>query len=171
MGASCAGSTTLGQALAKQHGYPYFDTDFYFWEQTDPPFTVKRDRGERIAMLKQAIEPHDDHIIGGSLANWGDEWLTVFNLVVFLYLPPHIRIERLKARELERYGDVIFKDPKRMQAYQGFLEWATAYDTNAISGRTLQVHEHWLSKVKCPVLEIRGDTTVQQRIDLILSNI
>jgi adenylate kinase family enzyme len=168
MGASCAGSTTLGNALAQRLNYPYFDTDYFFWEQTDLPFTVKRDRDERIQMLTQSLVPHPDHIVGGSLVNWGDEWLTAFDLVVFLYVTPEIRLQRLKDREFERYGDVIFTNPERIEAYQKFIDWATAYDTNAISGRTLQVHKDWLSKVACPILEIKGDTTVPQRIELIL---
>ncbi|MFD1258142.1 AAA family ATPase [Mucilaginibacter terrae] len=171
MGASCAGSTTLGNALAEQLNYLYFDTDHFFWEQTDPPFTVKRDREKRIEMLKEAIASHQNYIVGGSLVSWGDEWFLAFDLVIFLYVPPQIRIERLKRREFERYGDVIYTKPNRIQAYHKFLNWATAYDTNAITGRTLQVHEEWLSKVACPILEIRGDTTVQQRIDLILNKI
>lgn len=33
MGASCAGSTTLGNALSAEWGIPYFDTDDFFWER------------------------------------------------------------------------------------------------------------------------------------------
>ena len=169
MGASCAGSTTLGNTLAQHLKYPYFDTDYFFWEQTEIPFTIQRDRDQRIQTLKELLVSHQNHIVGGSLVNWGDEWLTAFNLVVFLHVPPQIRLQRLKEREFERYGDVIHTDPNRIAAYQKFIDWAAAYDTNAISGRTLQVHEDWLSKVTCPVLQIRGDTTVPQRIDLILN--
>jgi len=169
MGASCAGSTTLGNALSVQTGFPYFDTDFYFWELSEQPFTIKRDRDARIQMLHEAVALHPNHIVGGSLVSWGDEWLSAFDLVVFLYVPPQIRIQRLKDREFERYGDVIYTDPERIAAYQKFLEWAQAYDANAISGRTLHIHEAWLSKVTCPVLEIRGNTTVAQRIDLIMN--
>jgi len=171
MGASCAGSTTLGNALSQQLNYPYFDTDDFFWEQTDPPFTLKRNRDKRIQMLGEALVSHPDHIVGGSLVSWGDEWLTAFDLIAFLYVPPEIRLQRLKDREFERYGNVIFTNSDRIQAYQKFVDWATAYDTNAITGRTLQVHENWLNKITCPILEIKGDTTVPQRIDLILNKL
>jgi adenylate kinase family enzyme len=171
MGASCAGSTMLGEALTAQLGYPYFDTDFYFWEPSEQPFTIKRDKDKRVSILNNAIAPYKQYIIGGSLVNWGDEWLTAFDLVVFLYIPPEIRLQRLKDREFARYGEIIYNEPGRAQAYQTFINWATAYDTNTISGRTLQMHEQWLTRVKCPVLEIRGNTTVQQRIDLVLNKI
>jgi hypothetical protein len=70
MGAYCAGSITLGEALGAKLGYPYFDTDFYFWEPSELPYTVKR----------------------GSNARF--EWLSAFDLVVLLYVPPEIRLQR-----------------------------------------------------------------------------
>ena len=36
VGASGAGTTTLGQALEREYAYKWLDTDGYFWEQTDP---------------------------------------------------------------------------------------------------------------------------------------
>jgi adenylate kinase family enzyme len=171
MGASCAGSTTLGRALSARLGYPYFDTDDYFWQPSEPPFTVKRSFNERVALIKTDIAGLPHYVIGGSLINWGDEWKSVFDLVIFLYVPPYIRMQRLKDRELARYGDVIYTDPERIAGYEKFLAWAKAYDTNAISGRTLQAHEAWLAELTCPVLEIRGDTTVKQRLNLITSKL
>jgi len=120
MGASCAGSTTLGNALSVQTGFPYFDTDFYFWELSEQPFTIKRDRDDRIQMLHDAVALQPDHIVGGSLVSWGDEWLSAFDLVVFLYVPPQIRIQRLKDREFERYGDVFTPIPNALPLIKSF---------------------------------------------------
>ena len=41
-GASGSGTTTLGRALAEALGSVHLDTDAYFWESTDPPFTTIR---------------------------------------------------------------------------------------------------------------------------------
>jgi len=171
MGASCAGSTTLGAVLAKQLGYPVFDTDEYFWEKSAYPFTLRRNPELRNEMIIMDTAKHDNWIITGSMMSWGDIWLHTFSLVVFLYIPHHVRMQRLKTRETERYGDLIFTDPVRAKNYQDFVQWASGYDDNTTNGRTLQVHETWLSKVNCPVLEIRGDTTVNERIALVLRKI
>lgn len=108
-GASGAGSTTQGEDLSAELNIPYFDTDHYFWET---PFTVKRSAEERNAMLKADLAKHESLIVGGSLVSWGDEWLKTFDLAVFLYVPPDIRLERLRERELERYGNLIHTDPE-----------------------------------------------------------
>lgn len=168
MGASCAGSTTLGNALAKCLGWPYFDTDDYFWLFSDIPYTQKRDPAERKAMLLADFEAAGNAIVGGSLVSWDDDWLTKFDLVVFLRIPQELRMQRLDARETERYGDQIFTDPLRIQLYKDFRDWAKGYDDNTTNGRNLNVHLQWLERFNCPVLKIEGDTTVEERIKRVL---
>jgi len=168
MGASCAGSTTLGNTLAKRLGYTYLDTDAYYFVPSDIPFSVRRDPAERIAMMKADFEANDDVIVGGSLVSWGDDWHTRFDLVVFLYVPHDIRMQRLHARELERYGDKIFTDPYRAAQYKKFTAWATGYDDNSTDGRNLNVHQVWLGKLNCPILKIEGDTSVDERVKRVM---
>ena len=72
-------------------------------------------------------------------------------LVVFVYVPQDVRLERLKKREAERYGD------SRYEETRDFLEWAAAYDAGTRNGRSLPRHEAWLENVECPVLRIGND--------------
>ncbi len=168
MGASCAGSTTLGKALSELLSYPYFDTDQFFWLPSETPFTVKREARERNEMLKQELSKNQNAITGGSLLKWGDEWLSMFDLVVFLYVPGEIRMERLKNREIQRYGEKIVEDPVRASLYNSFVTWAQGYDDNTTQGRNLQAHTDWLAQISCPVIRIEGDTTVSERTEIVL---
>jgi hypothetical protein len=102
-------------------------------------------------------------ILGGSIFNWGQQWLTAFDLVAFLWTPAAIRIERLQKREAERYEEVIFADPGRNQQYKEFIEWASGYDNNTARGRTLTAHQGWLNKLSCPVIRLEGDLSIEQR--------
>lgn len=165
MGASCAGSTTLGRALAKRLNIPFFDTDEYFWVLTDPPYTTKREPGLRNAMIKEEMAKHESWVQAGSVIKWGADWEEMFDVVVFLYIPHELRMQRLVAREVERYGDIIYTDPARNAQHQEFVAWAEKYDDRTFSGRSIQHHEDWLSRVDAKVLEIRGDTTVAERIE------
>lgn len=170
MGASCAGSTTLGKALSERLGFSYFDTDDYFWQLSDPPYTIRRNSDDRNELIKQELTQHMCWILGGSVINWGPEWKEMFDLVVFLYIPREIRIRRLKQREQDRYGDSLFTDDVKASKYKAFTEWAYGYDDNTTSGRNLKAHEAWLKKLTCPIIRINGDTTVQERIDIVLSH-
>jgi len=169
-GASGVGSTTQGKDLSDVLHIPYFDTDHYFWKVSDPPFTVKRSPEDRIGLLRSDLAKHESWIVGGSLVSWGEEWYNAFDLAVFMYVPPAIRMERLTKREQERYGDIIYTVPARKRLYQEFIDWAAGYDTNS-SRRSLVVHEAWMKRLSCPVLEIRSDLSVVARRVLILEKI
>lgn len=90
-----------------------------------------------------------------------------FDLVIFLYLPTEIRIARLKQREFERFGDLIFTNENRKQAYEDFIEWAAQYDTGTKYGRNLKRHLDWLQTLNCLVLKIEGDKSKQERIEVV----
>ena len=163
-GASGTGVTTLGRALSQTLEVPYFDTDDYFWLPTAPPFTERRPAAARDARLATDLAQAPHWILGGSVVGWGEHWRTAFELAVFLWLPPSLRLARLRTRELARYGDVIFTEPARATQYQAFLSWAAGYDDNSTGGhRTIANHTAWLARLRCPVLELRGDLSVAER--------
>lgn len=163
-GASGSGVTTLGKALANKLCIPYFDSDDYYWVKTDPPFTKKRAPEERNKLLLSELAKTDDWILGGSVFTWGENLFPKFDLNVFLYLPQSVRMERLKKREFQRYGAVIYTDPGRKKWSEDFLAWAADYDEGTgISTRTLQFHQQCLSKINEKVLEIKGDFTTEER--------
>lgn len=65
-------------------------------------------------MLLAELERSNRVVVSGHVGRWGQQIEDAFDLVVFLYLPAEIRIERLRRRETERFG----------QADPAFLEWA-----------------------------------------------
>lgn len=171
-GASGSGVTTTGEALAEKLNVTYFDSDAYFWESTEPPFTIRRDPDERNSKIKSELDNLDNWILGGSIFQWGENIFPDFDLVIYLWIPSEIRIERLKKREFERYGNIIHTDPERIKQYENFMIWASDYDANTgIASRNFEAHQNWLERIKFPVLKISGDLTLTQRIELILEKI
>lgn len=161
-GASCSGVTTLGEELSEIYKIPYFDSDDFFWGKTDPPFTIRRNPIERNTLLSEKIASQADWIFGGSIINWSLD--INFDLVIFLLIPKDIRLNRLKNREIEKYGDVIFTSKDRNDQFNEFLSWSAGYDDNTARGRTLNAHKDWMKSLKCPLLEIIGDLSVEDRI-------
>lgn len=171
-GASGTGVTTLGEALAEKLGIPYFDSDFYFWEPSNPPFTIRRAPEARNKMIRSHLNRQESWILGGSIIQWGNDVFPPFDLIVFLYLPPATRLARLRNRELNRYGTVILEDSLRNKLYEEFIAWAADYDQETgIASRTLSAHEQWLAKQQVPVLQIREDLTTEQRLKLVLERL
>lgn len=153
-GASGSGVTTLGAAVAQNLLLRHLDADNYYWLPTSPPFKEKRPPPERFAMLRMDMESEPGVVLSGSIVGYGAEVEDAFDLIVFLYLPADIRVERLRRRELELYGKV---DP-------AFLEWARQYDEGPSEGRSLAKHKAWLAQRSCPVLRLESDESVTQRV-------
>ena len=54
-GASGSGTSTLGATVAAAMGGRFLNADAYYWHQTDPPFTSKRDPAERVSLIERDI--------------------------------------------------------------------------------------------------------------------
>ncbi|WP_160138452.1 AAA family ATPase [Chryseobacterium sp. c4a] len=171
-GASGSGVTTLGKALSQQLNLDYFDSDDFFWLKTSIPFTEKQNPEIRNQKASDILHQTQNWVFGGSIIHWGDDVFPKFDLIVFLYLPSEIRLERLKKREYERYGDEIILNPERAKKFEEFMNWSKDYDHNTgIANRTLKAHLEWLSNTDIPLLEISGDYTVPDKIKAILDKI
>ena len=98
-GASGSGTTTLAREISARFGYFHMDTDNYFWLPTNPMFTTKREKSERLALMKKDIETHEKIVISGSLCDWGDALIPYFDLAVRVVTDTETRLNRLKERE------------------------------------------------------------------------
>src|SRR5271169_2911917 len=128
-GASGAGVTTLGRALADALGTPHHDTDDYFWLPTMPPYRDRRDIPDRLRLMREMFLERSDWVLSGSLDDWGHPVHMLFDLVAFLYVPTEIRLHRLRARETRRFGcDAVSPGGSRHQETEDFMEWASHYN-------------------------------------------
>ncbi|MBA4011338.1 MAG: hypothetical protein C0481_05675 [Phenylobacterium sp.] len=169
VGASSSGTTTLGAALAERLAVAHLDTDDFFWEATQPPFTAKRPEAQRVAMMEAEVAGAPSWVISGSLIGWGDVFVPRFNLVVFLHVPHAVRMARLMARERERYGAAIEPGGAMHAAHLEFLAWAQAYETPGFPGRSLERHRAWLAALSCPVVEIVGTPSLEESVARVLA--
>lgn len=160
-GASCAGVTTLGQNLATLLGLRQVDVDDFFWMPTNPPFTTKRPVGERVSLIQQKLGD-EDWVLTGSCIGWGDALITHADLIVFVVTATPVRLERLAAREQERFGDRIAPGGDMHEIHVAFREWASEYDNPNFSGRNRAWHEAWISAQTAPVLRIDGMNSAEK---------
>jgi adenylate kinase family enzyme len=165
VGASGSGTTTLGRALAGRLACPHLDTDDVFWRPSDPPFQHVRERTARQAMLGAALARTRDWVLSGSLCGWGDVFIPRFELVIFLWLPAPVRLERLRARERARYGAAIDPGAPLHGRYEQFMAWAAGYDEALdVPERCRRLHEEWLAALPCPVLRLEDTASVEERL-------
>jgi adenylate kinase family enzyme len=173
MGASGAGSTTLGDSLVKNKDYfLHLDSDDYFWKKTNPPFEETRISDERNALFESDFYSQDNVVVTGSVFHWNTSYKHLFDLVVLLYIPKELRLQRLADREISRYGDIILSDEKLNKKHNAFIAWAAEYDLEEnITTRSLRQQKLWMSEVKCATLFLEGDLTVKERLAVLQNHI
>lgn len=150
MGASGSGTTSLGRALAEKLDIAHLDTDDFFWL----PFTTPREADERMGLLLDEVARHEGWILSGSALKWGRPIEPLYDLIVFLRIDPELRMARILARELARYGNRIRPGGDMAVKSGEFLEWAASYDTAGPERRSLAAHEQWLETQTAPVLRL-----------------
>lgn len=170
-GASGAGTTTLGQALAKSLGVAAFDTDAFYWLPSDPPFVSKREPSERIRLLEKEFAAHPSWVLSGSLCSWGDPLLPYFTLAVFLVLDRESRMQRLRSRESSRYGDRILPGEDLYTSYQKFMRWAESYDEAEAPLRSLDLHQRWIQTLPCPTIQLDSSRSTSEMVSEVLATI
>jgi adenylate kinase family enzyme len=153
-GASGSGTSTLGQSLALRLGFEWLDADAYFWEPTNPPFRVRRQKGERLCRIFDDLERFENAILSGCICGWDERLENAFDLEIFLAIPREIRLARLREREIRTLGKI---DPE-------FMDWTERYEEGGFDVRSRLLHERWLCERKCDVLRIEGDRTNDDRI-------
>ena len=168
-GASGAGSTTLGRALATALAVPHHDTDDYLWRPSAPPYQEWRAQEDRVRLMREMFLPRSEWVLSGGVQNWGEEIVGLFDLVVFLWTSTEIRVERLRSREARTFGaDAIGPGGWREKEFQEFIDWAAQYDSGTAEGRSLARQLAWLDALPTRVLNLDGARPLGELVGAVL---
>ncbi len=161
-GASCSGVSTLGAALARQFAIPQIDIDDFYWMRTDPPFTIKRPIEDRVRLIQERQVQARGWVLTGSCMSWGELLIRTVDLIVFVYTPTSVRLQRLDQREAARYGERILPGGDMYETHLAFRDWASRYDDPTVPGRSLAKHKYWLGQLSLPILRLDGQSTTRE---------
>ncbi|MFC2038688.1 AAA family ATPase [Chloroflexota bacterium] len=164
-GASGSGTTTLGRCLSLNLGLPHFDSDDYFWAESDIPYSRQREEIERQELLRSDLQERSDWVLSGSLCGWGDFTIPMFTTAIFLWIPEEIRIGRLKKRETERYGvEALQPGGWFHDNSEAFIAWASRYDSGGLEVRSRILHEQWMDELPCRVIRIEETLSTEELV-------
>ncbi len=110
-------------------------------------------------------------VFSGSALQWATPIEPFYDLVVFLWLDPAVRMQRLRRREAARYGKRIEAGGDMAAAGVDFLNWAEAYDVAGPEQRSLIGHEAWLASLKVPVLRLDSSVPLEDLVFAVLSRL
>lgn len=167
-GASGAGVTTLGRAVAQHLAFAHHDTDDYYWLPTSPPYVAKRPIPDRLRLIGEMFLGRSDWVLSGAMESWGRPIVPYFDLVVFVQTPTSLRLARLRDREARHFGaDAVRPGGWRHEECESFIDWASAYDCGGAGGRSLPRQLEWLATLPCPVLRLDGAQAVDDLVKVV----
>ncbi|MBL4681131.1 MAG: adenylate kinase [Pseudomonadales bacterium] len=155
-----SGASTTGRMISKVLEIPCFDSDDYFHRPTDPPYQEQYSKEERRLLLHEKISSSGSWILSGSISAWGITDI-VFSHAVLLNIDTPIRIQRLKLRELERFGSRICEGGDLYDEHIGFLGWASCYETGELEGRSLPMERNFIKSNCTHLLEIERELSLE----------
>ena len=106
-------------------------------------------------------------VISGSLVDWGDELIPLFTLAIRVETDTATRIERLRTREREHFGNRIDPGGDMYENHKEFIEWAASYDEGGTEMRSKAKHDEWQKLLSCPVVLVDGSLPVETNLEVI----
>lgn len=163
LGANGSGKSALGNELARILGFAHFDAEDYWFYKTHIPYTAIRPQEERNEMLLKDMKKHRSFVISSDVSDWSDEFLTMFDLAVFLKASVEIRTKRIEDREYARWGDRVCEGGDMYAQQKKFREYAASRDVGLVEQKAL--------KYSCPLIYLDSTKTLTELAGEILSYI
>ncbi len=147
-GANGSGKTTLGRELAHNLGFKHIDHEDYAFSESNIPYANPRLKEEYIDLMLTDIEKYDGFVISSVIGDFGLDIVSRYDLAVFLSAPDELRMERIKQREIERFGNRVLKGGDMYEQQEKFHDF--------VASRPLSRIEKWAESLTCPVVRVNG---------------
>lgn len=164
-GLNGAGKSTLGRALAEKLHFYFIDNEDLFFPKTDPNYIYAspRTREEAEKMLFHEIKAHENFVFAAVKGDYGEAIYPFFQYVILIDAPKDIRLQRIKNRSFQKFGNRMLPGGDLHEQEEGFFEFAKSRSESAV--------EEWIQLLSCPILRIDGTKPIEENIGFIINQI
>ena len=164
-GLNGAGKSTLGRVLAEKLHFHFIDNEDLYFPKTDPmyPYAFSRSREEVERLLFQEIETHKNFIYTSVTGNYGDAEKPFFQYVVWVEVPRELRLQRIRDRSFQKFGDRVLPGGALYEKENQFFEFAKARPEDMVA--------RWVQSLSCPVIRVDGTKPVEENAAFIAGQI
>ncbi len=160
-GGNGSGKTTLGRELARVLKYKHIDIEDYYFNDAEIPYSAPRSREECIALMLEDIEKYGSFVLSSVRGNLGEKIPSMYECAVYLSAPLEIRLDRVKKRAYEKFGNRVLKGGDMYEQEQRFFD--------VVASRSLEDIERWAETVACPVIKIDATKPIKENVEYIVS--
>lgn len=165
-GLNGAGKSTLGKALAEQCNFYFIDNEELYFPKTNPHYLYasSRTREEVEKLLLSEIKTHENFVFTSVKGDYG-EAIPYFQYVVWITAPKDIRLQRVRTRSFQKFGNRMLPGGDLYEQEEGFFHF--------VQSRAEDTVEAWMQSqsLSCPVLKVDGTKPIEENVKLILGQI
>ncbi len=164
-GLNGAGKSTLGKALAEKLHFYFIDNEDLYFPKTDPNYMYAspRTREEAKKLLFREIKAHENFVFASVKGDYGEEIYPFFQYVILIDVPKDIRMERVKNRSFQKFGNRMLPGGDLHEQEEGFFEFVKSRAENTV--------KEWVQLLSCPIIRIDGTKPIEENIDFIIKEI
>ncbi len=162
-GLNGSGKSTLGAVLADRLGFHFMDSEALFFAASDTTYAAPRSRTEAVQRLMDEIHTHGDFVLAAVTGNYGPEVSALYRCVVRLDVPREIRLQRIRARSIQKFGDRAQPGGDLYEREKSFWDMAAS--------RTECTLDDWIQRLHCPVLRIDGTMPIDQNVAYLVTRL
>ena len=158
-GLNGSGKTTLAKALAKELQFKHMDIETYYFSSADTPYSSPKTRKEVETLLLEDIKQNPCFVFSAVNGNMTEEINSRYSIVVYLDAPLGIRMERIRRRSIDKFGNRVLFGGDMYEQEEKFFAYAEK--------RTPDKIENWLKTIPQKVIRLDGTKSIQENVELI----
>lgn len=155
----------MGKALAEKLHFYFIDNEDLYFPKTDPNYMYAspRTREEAKKLLFREIKAHENFVFASVKGDYGEEIYPFFQYVILIDVPKDIRMERVKNRSFQKFGNRMLPGGDLHEQEEGFFEFVKSRAENTV--------KEWVQLLSCPIIRIDGTKPIEENIDFIIKEI
>lgn len=164
-GLNGTGKSTLGKALAEKLRFHFIDIEDLYFPKTnsDYMYASPRTREEVAKLLLSEMKTHENFILASVKGDYGETVCSFFEYAILLEAPKNIRIQRVKKRSFQKFGNRILPSGDLYERESEFFDM--------VESRAEEIVEEWVKTLDCPIMRVDGTKPVEENINLIIAGI
>lgn len=164
-GLNGTGKSTLGKALAEKLHFYFIDNEDLSFPKTDPDYiyAFPRTREEVEKLLFSEIKAHENFVFASVKGDYGEAIYRFFQYTVLMDVPKDIRIQRVKNRSFQKFGNRMLLGGDLHEQEEHFFDFVESRAENAV--------EEWVQCLTCPIIRIDGTKPIEENINFIIEQI
>ena len=161
-GLNGCGKSTIGKALAEKIGFHFIDNEHLYFSRSNPdePYAKPKSRTEVERLLMDEVSKHPDFVFSAVKGDYGKDIVPMYNYVVVIEVPKEIRIQRVRNRSFQKFGDRMLVGGDLYGQEEAFFQMVEFRKDDYI--------EDWLQTVNCPIIRVDGTKQIESNVEYII---